>query len=131
MIQTEVSHPIKPELNPPKAASPTRNDSSSKGTPPDASSISPNPSPPHHGPPAVKLRMTVTSGFYVRSLSHDLGIAIGSLGMMSNLVRTRQGTFELGRNALEWEDFSRGEEVWAPKMEALLEAWKEGEGEEG
>ena len=29
--------------------------------------------------PAIKLRMTVSSGFYVRSLCHDLGKAVGSL----------------------------------------------------
>ena len=47
-------------------------------------------------PPAAKLRMTVSSGFYVRSLCHDLGIAIGSFGFMAELVRTRQAEFELG-----------------------------------
>ena len=58
--------------------------------------------PPDNGPPAVKLRMTVTSGFYVRSLSHDLGEAVGSLACMSELLRTRQGDFELGRNVMEY-----------------------------
>lgn len=33
-------------------------------------------------PPAARLRMTVTSGFYVRSLCHDLGLACNSLGLM-------------------------------------------------
>ena len=74
-------------------------------------------------PPAVKLRMTVTSGFYVRSLSHDLGKHIGSLGVMSELVRTRQGDFELGHNVLEYSDFRRSEEIWAPKIERMLEEW--------
>ena len=91
------------------------------------------------GPPAVKLRMTVTSGFYVRSLSHDLGEAIGSLACMSELVRTRQGDFELGKNVMEYEDLDKGEEVWGPKVESLLgecidregkvdrkESWSEG-----
>ena len=48
-------------------------------------------------PPAARLRLTVSSGFYVRSLCHDLGLAIGSHGLMAELVRTRQGDFELGR----------------------------------
>lgn len=52
--------------------------------------------PSSPSPPAVKLRMTVSSGFYVRSLCHDLGIAIGSFGFMADLVRTRQADFELG-----------------------------------
>jgi len=76
-------------------------------------------------PPAARLRMTVTSGFYVRSLCHDLGLAVGSLGFMSALVRTRQGDFELGKNVLEYKDLSEGEKVWGPKVEGLLDAWNE------
>lgn len=78
----------------------------------------------HERPPAVKLRMTVTSGFYVRSLSHDLGKGIGSFGIMSDLVRTQQGPFRLGHNVLEFEDLSQGEEIWAPKIERMLEEWE-------
>lgn len=78
------------------------------------------------GPPAVRLRMTVTSGFYVRSLSHDLGEAVGSLACMSELVRTRQGKFELEKNVLEYEKMDRAEETWGPKVEQLLEAWENG-----
>ncbi|KAL8944722.1 MAG: hypothetical protein Q9216_000291 [Gyalolechia sp. 2 TL-2023] len=78
-----------------------------------------------NGPPAVKLSMTVTSGFYVRSLCHDLGQAVGSLGIMSELVRTRQADFVLDRNVLEYEDLSKGEDVWAPKVERMLDEWEE------
>ena len=74
-------------------------------------------------PPAVKLRMTVTSGFYVRSLCHDLGKAVGSLGIMSELIRTRQGEFELGRNTLNVEELNAGEHVWGPRVEAMLDDW--------
>lgn len=91
-----------------------------------------NSSPPQKGPPAVKLRMTVTSGFYVRSFSHDLGKKVGSLAMMSELVRTRQGDFILGQNVLEYEDIGKGEEYWAPKIERLLSEWdKNGLGPSG
>ena len=76
------------------------------------------------GPPAVKLLMTVTSGFYVRSLSHDLGEAMGSLACMCALVRTRQGDFELGKNVLDYENLEEGEEVWGPKVEQLLTEWQ-------
>ncbi|MCJ1256113.1 hypothetical protein MMC24_003933 [Lignoscripta atroalba] len=87
-------------------------------------------SPLEKGPPAVKLRMIVTSGFYVRSLCHDLGKAVGSLGVMSGLVRTRQGGFELGKNVLDYEDLSKGEDVWGPKVERMLDGWKsQAEGE--
>ena len=80
------------------------------------------------GPPAVKLRMTVTSGFYVRSLSHDLGEVVGSLACMCELVRTRQGDFELGKNVLEYENLEKGEDVWGPKIEQLLAEWESSPG---
>jgi len=75
------------------------------------------------GPPAAKLRMTVTSGFYVRSLCHDLGAAVGSAALMAELERTRQGEFELGKNVLEYSDLEQGEKVWGPKVEAMLDYW--------
>jgi tRNA pseudouridine55 synthase len=73
------------------------------------------------GPPAVKIRMTVTSGFYVRSLAHDLGEAIGSQAIMAELIRTRQGQFELGKNVLEYTDLAKGEDVWGPQVEGYLD----------
>ena len=73
-------------------------------------------------PPAVKLRMTVTSGFYVRSLAHDLGEAVGSLACMCSLVRTRQGDHQLGENVLEYGDVEQPEEIWGPKVKALIDS---------
>jgi tRNA pseudouridine55 synthase len=68
--------------------------------------------------------MTVTSGFYVRSLCHDLGEKLGSGAMMAELVRTRQGIFVLGgTNCIEYEDLLRGEAVWGPKVESMLHLW--------
>lgn len=108
-----------------------------------ASPLQSSPQPPEHlpspvtpnvetsssaQPPAVKLRMTVTSGFYVRSLCHDLGRAMNTFAIMGELVRTRQGDFELGRNVLEFEDLEGGEEVWGPKVERYLNDWNDGEG---
>ena len=78
---------------------------------------------PPVGPPAARIRMTVTSGFYVRSLCQDIGEAVGSEAMMAELVRTRQGKFELGKNVLEYEDLQAGESVWAPKVEKMLADW--------
>lgn len=77
------------------------------------------------GPPAVKLRMTVTSGFYVRSLCHDLGKALGSLGIMAELVRTRQGDFELGKNVLAYDRLGKGEDIWGPEVAEMLEKWQQ------
>lgn len=84
-------------------------------------------SPPPN-PPAARLRMTVTSGFYVRSLCHDLGIACNSLGLMSALIRTRQGDYELGKNVLEYTDLDAGIETWEPKVQTHLEEFMEKEG---
>lgn len=81
------------------------------------------PEEPVVGPPAARLRMTVTSGFYVRSLCHDLGDALGSKACMAELVRTRQGQFVLGQNTIELSDFEAGEEVWGPKLEKILDSW--------
>ena len=78
---------------------------------------------PSQSPLAVRLSMTVTSGFYVRSLCHDLGKSVGSLAIMATLCRTRQGDFELGRNVLAYDDLGKGEDVWGPKVAKALEAW--------
>jgi tRNA pseudouridine55 synthase len=77
------------------------------------------------GPPAAKIRMTVTSGFYVRSLCHDLGEKLGCGGMMAELSRTRQGQFVLGgANCIEYDELHEGEDVWGPKVRSMLELWK-------
>ena len=79
--------------------------------------------------PVAKLRMTVTSGFYVRSLCQDLGVALGSLGIMSELARTRQGDFELGKNVLDFTETMKNEEsVWGPKVEELMSRWGQDKG---
>ena len=76
------------------------------------------------GPPAAKIKMTVTSGFYVRSLCHDLGEKLGCGGMMAELSRTRQGEFVLdGANCIEYDELHKGEAVWGPKVESMLELW--------
>ncbi|KAI9801534.1 MAG: hypothetical protein M1825_003213 [Sarcosagium campestre] len=71
-------------------------------------------------PPAIKIRLTCTSGFYVRSLCDDLGKALGSLAIMTELVRTRQGDYKLGENVLPYSDLALGEAVWGPKVARLL-----------
>ncbi|KAK0727267.1 pseudouridine synthase [Lasiosphaeria miniovina] len=86
----------------------------------------PNTPPPWEGkgPPAARIRMTVTSGFYVRSLCHDLGEKLGCGAMMAELSRTRQGIFVLGgNNCLEYTDLTLGEAVWAPKVGSMMDLW--------
>lgn len=52
-------------------------------------------------PPTFKLRMTVSSGTYVRSIVHDIGLAIGSAAHVVKLTRTRQGQFTLEPESAE------------------------------
>jgi tRNA pseudouridine55 synthase len=80
---------------------------------------------PPSQPPAARLRLTVTSGFYVRSFCHDLGLACDSLGLMSSLIRSRQGDYVLGKNVLEYTDLEAGQETWEPKVKKLLEEFME------
>lgn len=76
------------------------------------------------GPPACKIRMTVSSGYYVRSFCHDLGAKLESAGLMAELERVRQSDFTVGgTNCLEYEDISKGEEVWGPKVANMLARW--------
>lgn len=46
-------------------------------------------------PPCFRLRMEVSSGTYVRSIIHDLALAIGSAAHVVTLKRTKQGQFRL------------------------------------
>ncbi|KAF1977774.1 pseudouridine synthase [Bimuria novae-zelandiae CBS 107.79] len=81
--------------------------------------------------PAVRVRLTVSSGFYVRSFAHDLGVACGTLATMAELVRTRQAGFIIGDKeveegclkAVDYEDLQKGEEVWGPVVREQLVKW--------
>jgi tRNA pseudouridine55 synthase len=84
-------------------------------------------SAPTPQPPAARLRMTVTSGFYVRSLCHDLGLACNSLGLMSSLIRSRQGDYTLGQNVLEYTDLEDPSK-WEPQLQKQLEEFMDKEG---
>lgn len=76
------------------------------------------------GPPAAKIRMKVTSGFYVRSFCHDLGAKLNSAGLMAELCRSRQSDFTVGGiNCLEYDDLQKGEEVWGPQVANMLARW--------
>lgn len=55
--------------------------------------------PPLARPPIFELSMTVSSGTYVRSIIHDIGIALGSSAHVVKLTRTRQGEFTLNPEA--------------------------------
>jgi tRNA pseudouridine55 synthase len=44
--------------------------------------------------PCVRLRIVCSAGFYVRSLAHDLGEAVGTGAFLAGLRRTRAGAFD-------------------------------------
>jgi tRNA pseudouridine55 synthase len=46
-------------------------------------------------PSTVRLRVVATAGFYVRSLAHDLGRALGCGAHLESLRRTRAGRFRI------------------------------------
>lgn len=54
-------------------------------------------------PAAFKVRMTVSSGTYVRSIVHDIGLALGCGAHVVTLTRTRQGQFVLYGDEVELE----------------------------
>ena len=68
--------------------------------------------------PACKLRMTVSGGFYVRSLCYDLGTKLDSGAYMAELVRTKQGEFGI-EDAVEWKEFVDGG-GWEDKVVCIL-----------
>jgi tRNA pseudouridine55 synthase len=66
-----------------------------------STSASPSISSPPLKPATFKLRMSVSSGTYVRSIVHDIGLAIGSAAHVVKLTRTRQGQFTLEPSSTE------------------------------
>lgn len=58
-------------------------------------------------PPRATLHITCSAGFYVRSLAHDLGQALGTGACLEALVRRRAGAFALG-DALPLDEIAAG-----------------------
>lgn len=56
--------------------------------------------------PEFTLRLHCSSGFYVRSLAHDIGEALGCGGTLKKLVRTQVGSYRLD-DALELDDLEK------------------------
>ena len=81
--------------------------------------------------PAALIRLTVCSGFYVRSFAHDLGIACQSRSHMSTLLRTRQAIYTTSESTksselvstITYADLDAGESMWGPKIRPQLESW--------
>ncbi|KAJ1309546.1 hypothetical protein OPQ81_006319 [Rhizoctonia solani] len=105
------------------------------------------------GPPAFVLQMVVSSGTYVRSIVHDIGMALGSAAHVVTLTRTRQGKYNLASaqgtasvqppvlseverpelmdgNCIKWEVFERALALDDAKQETSKpegEEWEEWE----
>jgi tRNA pseudouridine55 synthase len=60
----------------------------------------------HMALPEVSFRIVCGKGFYVRSLVHDFGKALGGGAYLSSLCRTRIGGYHL-HDAWEVSDFSK------------------------
>ncbi|PVF98090.1 pseudouridine synthase [Serendipita vermifera] len=76
--------------------------------------------PPDDVPPIFELEMTVSSGTYVRSVVHDLGLAVGSAAHVVTLTRVQQGQFVLD-DALQKD--STGQDVLSKKGVEETEAF--------
>lgn len=78
--------------------------------------------------PHVRLEIECAKGFYVRSVAHDLGEALGVGACLTGLVRTRVGTFSIDQAVdidtlrAELEDGSWQRRLWAP--DEVLLAWQ-------
>jgi tRNA pseudouridine55 synthase len=68
---------------------------------------------------AARLEMQVTAGFYVRSLAHDLGEALGCGAHLSALRRTRSGEFGLEAAVALVDVLQAGRDVLAGRMVPL------------
>ena len=58
-------------------------------------------------PPELTLAMTVTKGYYVRSLARDLAARLGTAGHLTQLRRTRSGCFTI-EEAIALDRIRRG-----------------------
>ena len=67
-------------------------------------------------PPTVELEVTCGRGFYMRTLGHDLGTALGCYAHLSALTRTSAGPFALA-DAHEPEELEAAGEEWRQLLE--------------
>lgn len=80
-----------------------------------------------YSPPQLEVEVECSSGTYIRSLAHDLGLSLGCGAHLSSLRRTRVGPFKLAdalslEKIQEWADHQKVQALVRP-MESLLEEW--------
>jgi tRNA pseudouridine55 synthase len=69
--------------------------------------------------PTIKFKVTCSKGTYIRSLAKDFGESLGAGAYLSNLRRTRIGTFHVN-NAHTMENFVKREQKVNSEHEGLL-----------
>jgi tRNA pseudouridine55 synthase len=74
----------------------------------------------------ARLRLVASAGFYVRSLAHDLGVALGMGGALASLRRTHAGQFGL-EEAIPIDALATAQRPWLAErivpLERLLPDW--------
>ncbi len=65
--------------------------------------------------PSLTLIIECGKGTYIRSIARDLGVALGTGGMLTGLVRTRVGAFDI-RDAKSVEELPRDASSWTPEL---------------
>lgn len=77
-------------------------------------------------PPSCSLRVTVSKGFYVRSLARDLALALGTRGHLTALRRTRSGAMALD-GALDGAVLlsARSDESARSHVRSSVEGWSQ------
>lgn len=65
--------------------------------------------------PSLTLMIECGKGTYIRSIARDLGVALGTGGMLTGLVRTRVGAFDI-RDAKSVEELPRDASSWTPEL---------------
>ena len=69
-------------------------------------------------PPDLSLRLTTSPGFYVRSLAHDLGQALGCGGHVAALRRLASGTWR-AEDSVSLEELAAAGERWPAFLHGL------------
>jgi tRNA pseudouridine55 synthase len=68
--------------------------------------------------PELKIRVSCSSGTYIRSLVRDIAYSLGTVGMMTALVRTRHGRF-YAETSHRLEAVKQAENPWALTINPL------------
>lgn len=72
--------------------------------------------------PVLEIDFTVSSGTYIRSLIHDMGVALGTRAHMVELTRLSQGPWQLDKNVFEVTDFLDNEPAkWEHELQHYLD----------